>query len=125
MKALTAFALFCMFYVTGCAFLTPENDQILVRVSNQTGLILDEVVLDLGASEEGQARFQEVAPGSETPFREVENAYVAFVARVQADGQEYTFQRTTFVAILLEPGRYTYLLTIDEEFGLVIDTGAQ
>ena len=120
MKALVASLLFCLFCVTGCAFLTPENDQVLVRVSNQTGVVLDNVLLDLGESEAAKVRFQNVAPGSETPFREVKDAFVAYVARVQASGREYSFQMTTLFAEPLEPGHYTYVLSKDEEFGLVM-----
>ena len=120
MKALVASLLVCVLCATGCAFLTPKNDQVLVRVSNQASLVLDEVVLDLGASEAAEARFQDVAPGSETPFREVEDAFVAYTARVQAGGREHTFSLNTLFAEPLEPGRYTYVLSKDEEFGLVM-----
>lgn len=114
MRLLTTAAI--LFSITGCAFLESEDDAILVRVENESAMSFDDVVLDLGNSDESQAVFESVAPGTVTRFQKVRSAFSQpFTVRARTESQEYVFDVVAVVAILLEPGSYTYTMTVNEE----------
>lgn len=119
MKTLAVAALM---FVSGCAFLQAEDNAISVRVDNETGLAFTTVILDLGASDESRAAFEDVAPGALTRFQEVQDAFLQpFIVRAQTEGRELTFDLVAAFAIPLDPGRYTYTLRMDEENRLHVE----
>ena len=119
MKSLVA-ASFLLF-ATGCALLESEQDTIEVKVSNETQMRFTQVVLNLGGSDEDAVRFGNLLPGDRTPLRAVRHAFQHYTVHAETEGRELVFAVNAFVAIALEPGRYTYRLTIDEEGRLIVN----
>lgn len=110
--------------VAGCSLGLSDDDQVLVRVRNKTEVPFTQVVLDLGPSDAGRAVFRGVPPGSLTRFRGVRQARSQpFTVRAQSRHGEFVFNLEAVAPLPLDPGRHTYVLTLDEENHFFVERG--
>lgn len=109
-----ATVLFFVVFMMGCGLLRSENESVLVRVTNHTGIPLAEVIIDYSSTGDDQVRFEDVPSGATTEFQHVDNAFEHYTVRVGTGKREMKFAVEAPVPAPLAPGHYTYVLTIDD-----------
>jgi hypothetical protein len=87
-------------------------DGVLIRVRNASPYAFESVYVNTSG---GENTYGQVAAGQSSDYKLFANAYSYAYIKVSANGQEVVWQPIDYVGEKpLEPGRYTYVLGIDD-----------
>lgn len=112
----TGMALFLGLTACACGLVDLGAGPVEVRLQNgSAGLTFSTATL---FTTEGPLTYRDVGPGEFTPYVEVEKAYRIATTEVIVEADTLRLQVIDFVGEEpLEPGRYTYVLTVSDANG--------
>ena len=100
--------------LAACGILSTD-DGVELRIENVGSLVLEEVTL---FTQDGPRTFSSLESGEHTAYFEVSKDYGYATTHVVAEGDTLILQVIDYVgATPVEPGRYSYLLSIDGPAG--------
>ncbi|MEI2688711.1 MAG: hypothetical protein V9H69_02975 [Anaerolineae bacterium] len=104
--------------LTACAA-GSRQPQLQIRLQNDTGMDIEHFWLGAGSGDggPGSRSFGAIADGQATPYRRIKPVFGLYVKYnyIAEDGRRYlgsTFPRELLGQIELEPGNYTFILTL-------------
>lgn len=99
--------------ITGCRLNSAEIDQVLIRIENSSSYDMNMTKANFP---EEEITYGRILSGRKSSFNEVEKAYRYAYIETTVNDIKLVLQPVDYVGeSLLEPGLYTYRLSIDEE----------
>lgn len=105
-------ALLVTVLLASCSSVPTTMDAVEIRIANESGIRFDQVIVGFPA---GQEDYGAIPARSSSGYRRIERAYRYAFIEVQVAGRKLVLQPIDYVGeSLLEDGRYTYVLDVDE-----------
>lgn len=98
---------------SGCLVNSSEDDTVMIRIKNSSSYSMQNILVKFPDEE---ITYGDLSSGEESGFEVVTKAYRYAYIETIVDNKTVILQPTDYVGeSLLEPGQYTYNLSIDQE----------
>ena len=124
MKKLLILTIVISQLISSCSKSKDEKGPLLIRIDNQTGYKIEEVLVSSG---NGQQTFGTINKGEKSEYKNFVSAYRYGYVRLKINSVEYVQQPIDYVGeTQLEPGKHTYKLElVDNNSGFSLRSSYQ